>query len=47
MPVSRLSPPELADNRTNDDCSFRAADFTVCPDCGGAMRLYRSRAARR
>jgi len=29
---------EPADNRTKDDCSFRAADFAICPDCGGAMR---------
>jgi hypothetical protein len=30
--------PEPADNRTKGDYSFRAADFAICPDCGGAMR---------
>jgi hypothetical protein len=37
MPMSRVQPPS-PDNRTKGDYSFRAADFAICPDCGGAMR---------
>ena len=29
---------EAADNRTKDDRTPTAADFAICPDCGGAMR---------
>jgi hypothetical protein len=36
--TQRGAAPESADNRTKGDCSFRAADFAICPDCGGAMR---------
>ena len=29
---------EVADNRTEDDRTPTAADFAICPHCGGAMR---------
>ena len=47
MPVSTAVTPEPADNRTKDDCSFRAAATSPSVPLRRRHAAYRSRAARR